>query len=132
MELVAAVDAAVLGKCRSCGRTVRWVTTARGRPQPLDPDPQPAGNVVLDEAGVAHQVRPGQGLLLEGGGLFMPHAASCGGRGLTESEAQRALRRTRSHVQRELDAICEASAEDVETVKQFFRRVGRRFAGARW
>lgn len=121
----------VLGTCRSCGRSIRWVTTALGRPQPLDPDPNEAGNIVLDEQGVAHQVRPGQAL--QGAPpRYMPHMATCGGRGLTEVEEQRALRRTRAHVQRELESICEASAEDLETVRRFFRAAARLFAGARW
>ena len=121
----------VLGKCRSCGRPVRWVTTAHGRPQPLDPDPNPLGNIVLDTAGVAHQVRPGQALL-GAPTRCMPHAATCGGRGLTEAEAQRALRRTRAHVQRELESI-DAAPEAVRSeVERFIKAAARRYAGARW
>jgi hypothetical protein len=34
--------------CRHCGAPVRWVTTAkRGKPMPLDPEPNPEGNVIL-------------------------------------------------------------------------------------
>lgn len=121
----------MLGRCRSCGRPVRWVTTAHGRPQPLDPDPDPRGNIVLDGNGVAHQVRPGQALLGDPA-RHMPHAATCGGRGLTETEAQRALRRTRAHVERELAAIEPAPEAARLEVERFIRAVARRYTGARW
>lgn len=35
------------GKCRGCGATMRWITMESGRKNPLDPEPNPAGNVIL-------------------------------------------------------------------------------------
>jgi len=39
------------GTCRSCGATIVWAITAKGRRMPLDPDPIPGGNVTLHEDG---------------------------------------------------------------------------------
>ncbi len=33
--------------CRSCGAPVLWAVTAAGKRIPLDPEPQPDGNVVI-------------------------------------------------------------------------------------
>lgn len=35
-----------LGRCRGCGRPVRWATTQAERQMPLDPEPDQNGNVV--------------------------------------------------------------------------------------
>lgn len=39
-----------LGRCRACHQVVRWAITAVNRkPIPLDPDPSPAGTVLITE-----------------------------------------------------------------------------------
>lgn len=35
-------------KCRSCRAPIRWVETSSGKRMPLDPDPDPEGNVWID------------------------------------------------------------------------------------
>lgn len=37
-----------LGKCDNCPAQVRWAYTASGARMPLDPNPDPAGNFVID------------------------------------------------------------------------------------
>lgn len=63
--------------CRSCHAPVRWVRTAKGQPMPLDRDPNPAGNVLLDAHGRAEVCRQGDPRLLEARPVYMPHHATC-------------------------------------------------------
>jgi hypothetical protein len=42
-----------VAECSSCGATINWAKTIKGRPIPLDPDPSPQGNVILSEEGTA-------------------------------------------------------------------------------
>lgn len=51
------------GQCRRCGRTVRWLRTARGRPMPVEI----ARRVVTTEEGTTHSG-------------FEAHMAYCSGR----------------------------------------------------
>jgi hypothetical protein len=55
------------------------VTTERGRKMPLNPEPDPIGNVIMleteDGEEVAHQLRRGEEPDLE---RYMPHFATCG------------------------------------------------------
>lgn len=60
--------------CRSCSARVRWVRTKAGKPMPLDPEPNEAGNVTLDEAGVATVHSPQSDAE---GVRYMPHFATC-------------------------------------------------------
>lgn len=39
------------GTCSSCGARVRWVVTRAGERMPLDPELDPAGDVVLERRG---------------------------------------------------------------------------------
>lgn len=70
--------------CRSCGQPMRWVTTAAtGKAMPLDPEPDPAGNVVLSSdllGGASAQVLgAGEafGARERGETLYMAHHATC-------------------------------------------------------
>lgn len=70
--------------CRSCGDPLLWVTTAAtGKAMPLNPEPDPAGNVVLADdllGGASAQVLgPGEawGARERGEDLYMPHHATC-------------------------------------------------------
>lgn len=58
--------------CRSCGAPVRWVRTEAGRRMPINPDPDPAGNLVLDVTGLAVQVDP-----TATGPKYTSHFATC-------------------------------------------------------
>jgi hypothetical protein len=74
-----------LGKCRGCGRPIRWVRTARtGTPQPIDPDPSADGNLELigrsEDGYTICRVVPlieRDELLAAGHALYMPHHATC-------------------------------------------------------
>lgn len=37
-----------MAPCRSCGADVLWAVTSRGKPIPIDPEPRPDGNIVVD------------------------------------------------------------------------------------
>lgn len=37
--------------CRSCGKPILWARTPNGKWMPLDPEPNPLGNLLLDEDG---------------------------------------------------------------------------------
>lgn len=75
--------------CRYCPARIRWVLTLRGNRMPLNPDPDPAGTVVLEP--------DGRGRVLTGpelpapGEAFVAHWTTCPG----AAEARRPPRRTR-------------------------------------
>lgn len=60
--------------CRTCGASIRFVrTAANDKLIPLDPEPNPDGNVeIIDGNAVVHT-----GPDLFGGQRFMPHHATC-------------------------------------------------------
>lgn len=74
--------------CRLCGQPLRWVrSAAHGRPMPLDPEPNPAGNVIVETtepipgmqlhvAKVIGKTTEGQDNLL-GEERWMPHFVTC-------------------------------------------------------
>lgn len=67
-------------RCKSCPASIRWIETDKGNPMPLDAEPTPAGNVVLDETGKRGTVAAGEELeRFRGLGavLYMPHHAVC-------------------------------------------------------
>jgi hypothetical protein len=37
--------------CSSCGAEIRWETTVRGKPIPLDPEPVPGAHLFVNEDG---------------------------------------------------------------------------------
>jgi hypothetical protein len=59
--------------CRACLAPLRWERTERGRPMPLDIDPNPAGNVVIED-GHAVVLAPGSD---HPGERWMPHFSTC-------------------------------------------------------
>jgi hypothetical protein len=70
--------------CKKCKAPIRWAVTGNGSPIPLDPEPNPAGNVRLTERccgsppaaevlGKARQVAARAGREV----LYMPHHATC-------------------------------------------------------
>lgn len=64
--------------CRSCGKQVLWVRTKAGELMPLDPEPNPNGNIILLD-GVA--ITKGSGGLFEPsmpeGPAYLSHFATC-------------------------------------------------------
>lgn len=67
-----------MNACRSCKAPVLWTRTAAGKAMPLDPEPNPAGNVVLVK-GVAVVLgkRAAEGVAAVEGTRYMPHWATC-------------------------------------------------------
>lgn len=62
--------------CSACGAPIRWATTTKGRRMPIDPDPHPQGNIILEHLGegvapIAH-VNAGP---IEGG--YRSHFVTC-------------------------------------------------------
>ena len=74
-----------LGVCKHCHRRIRWARTRNGRWMPLDPDPNPSGNVRLrgihPQGGLLAEVLGAQASLLgdadDDEPRYMPHHASC-------------------------------------------------------
>lgn len=66
-------------KQRECGRTVLWAITSNGKRMPIDPDPNPDGNVVIeymDFRSTPHVrvLKKNEDTTLP---RYMPHAATC-------------------------------------------------------
>lgn len=59
--------------CRSCQARVRWVRTKNSR-MPLDYDPRPDGDIVIDSVGVARKVGRGE---VPAGPRYRSHFGSC-------------------------------------------------------
>ena len=68
-----------MSECRTCGEPIVWVMTENGRRMPLNPDPNPAGNIIFVEDAdghpVTHQLHRGE----DPGDAdrFVPHFATC-------------------------------------------------------
>jgi hypothetical protein len=70
-----------LGPCHHCRATVRWATTEAGKQQPLDPEPDPRGNVAArlgEGPGWWARVPTAERPKTDMERWFMPHAATCG------------------------------------------------------
>lgn len=70
------------GHCRGCGARVLWATTSNGRPIPLAPLPDAAGNfqITRDASGLRADMLTGDELQRRrdlGRWLHLPHAAVC-------------------------------------------------------
>lgn len=63
-----------MSACRLCSAPLRWARTSNGKPMPLDPEPNDAGNVTLDERGTA--TVHGQGAAVDGV-RYMAHFVTC-------------------------------------------------------
>lgn len=65
--------------CTRCGRQIGWVITDTGRRMPIDPEPDPTGNVICNyEAGVLRGHVLTKGEPRPSGVAFLPHFATCG------------------------------------------------------
>lgn len=59
-----------------CSGTITWVRTVNDRPMPLDVEPVPDGNVVLERGGFARVLRKGE--TVEDGRLrYVAHWVTC-------------------------------------------------------
>ncbi len=63
-----------MAKCRSCGATIWWVKTTRGKAMPIDPVETTEGNINLCE-GVAHVLGPIE--QEPGKAYYTSHFATC-------------------------------------------------------
>jgi hypothetical protein len=65
--------------CRSCGAPVVWFRTPRGRATPVDPAPNPKGNVELLHDGTCRVHGPvdAEAAQLAGAELYVSHFATC-------------------------------------------------------
>jgi hypothetical protein len=71
-------DTAQSATCRSCGGSIRWVLTGKGRRMPVDPDPVDNGNVTLAVvAGVVHATVHGDATGITGVARYISHFATC-------------------------------------------------------
>ena len=67
-----------VGRCQSCGASIRWETSTKGRPMPLDSLPRPDGNVgiILGRAHVLGQTSDYQGDRFTAHHMTCPHGLS--------------------------------------------------------
>jgi hypothetical protein len=66
------------GTCRGCGQPILWVEMAdSGRANPLNPEHDPRGNIVLDRAGKAHYLKRGEAYLVPPIERYVSHFATC-------------------------------------------------------
>lgn len=63
-----------MSTCKSCGATIAWATTAKGKAIPLDAEPSASGNIEL-RSGIAHYVTPDQNAV--GRQRYVSHFATC-------------------------------------------------------
>jgi hypothetical protein len=86
-----------IGRCRAGHAPIRWALTAKRRPIPLDPDPSPAGTMLITEVAgediatvwkpVDRECPPDV--------LYVVHFATCPDRGRSGKDVvRRALQRT--------------------------------------
>lgn len=61
--------------CSSCQAEITWAKTVNGRPCPLDRQPTPEGNVVLQD-GIAYVLRQGE-TPPDGTRRYVSHFATC-------------------------------------------------------
>jgi hypothetical protein len=66
----------VSARCHDCGTLIAWVRTVADKRMPIDLEPNPDGNVVIDDHGVAYVLSP-KGAHAAGGTRYMPHFATC-------------------------------------------------------
>jgi len=62
--------------CKHCGARIRWVSTVRGSPMPIDPEPHPRGNLRVTGA-IARIVHTDEA-------LYITHFATCGEKSMAE------------------------------------------------
>lgn len=67
--------------CGSCDAPIIWASTVKGRPMPVDAEPDPDGNILLHarpgRGPLAEVVPAGQDGLIAGEQLRLSHFATC-------------------------------------------------------
>jgi hypothetical protein len=68
-----------MSACRSCGAPVLWAVTAEGKRMPVDAEPAPAGNLIVDQTARPWTVRvvPPDDLLIGDPPRYLSHFATC-------------------------------------------------------
>ncbi len=70
-----------LGSCRDCGAQVLWVVTVYGKNQPLDPEPNSTGHVVMEgDRARTLNYRDRDRAVRNGETIWRSHFASCAGK----------------------------------------------------
>lgn len=64
------------GTCSACEADILWVMGINGRRNPLNAEPDPKGNIWLDDGGLAHY-RTKVSVIPKGAARFTSHFASC-------------------------------------------------------
>jgi len=65
-----------LGKCKGCGAVIVWTQTAAGKWIPLDEQPRPDGNYVV-QSGVAIALKAGDMKLITSSDRYFSHFVTC-------------------------------------------------------
>ena len=67
--------------CRSCGAPIVWTITERGKRMPIDPQPDPAGNLTItpDPVGIGDGVVPRATFTRDSGDgrRYLSHFTTC-------------------------------------------------------
>lgn len=84
-------------KCRECSAPITWATTAQGNQMPLDPGPDPTGNVAYyrSQGAIFARVVTKDQPIQEHETPGMPHFATCPPRLRREAAAKAARERLR-------------------------------------
>lgn len=62
-----------MDRCSTCKAPIRWVSSVKGRPMPIDPDPVDRGNLLIEDTLVGQVAR----VVPPGDGTHQSHFASC-------------------------------------------------------
>jgi hypothetical protein len=65
-----------IAKCGSCGASIVWACTEKGKMIPIDAIPRADGNMILTPDGIAHVLIP-DGLFGTEDERYMTHWATC-------------------------------------------------------
>jgi hypothetical protein len=73
---------ATTSECRSCHAKIVWAVTTKGRPIPIDPEPVPDGNIILEPRGTSWRPLPPLATVWTHGAqdgvvLYKSHFATC-------------------------------------------------------
>jgi hypothetical protein len=63
--------------CRSCGAWIWWLVTAAGKRMPVNPTPDPAGNLAVNGPGDLRVLRAGEEPPESGWSRHTSHFATC-------------------------------------------------------
>jgi hypothetical protein len=64
----------IMSQCKTCGKEIVWAKTITGKSIPLDAEPDPGGNIVLMDWGLALVVKPSEH---PGRPRYLSHFVTC-------------------------------------------------------